>query len=103
MAKDKPKADIKIETKASSPEPTEKVSSSESIKKVSSSEPTEKVIVPPKKEVKKSEPLVSFDRWFRANSVKKGYKPHWAEGMRAYADTTGRKTMSQWDVVFEKY
>lgn len=44
-------------------------------------------------------PAVAFVRWFQA----KGFKPHWRGGMEAFADTSGRKTMEEWDKVFKNY
>jgi len=92
MAKDKPKTDDTLETKAK-----------ESGVVTSASPPIPKPMAKKPVGVGRDEPLVSFDRWFRANSVKRGFKPHWTDGMRAYADTSGRRTMSQWDMLFEKY
>jgi len=43
--------------------------------------------------------LVTFDRWFAA----KKYKPHWKDGMLAFTNTDGRKTMEEWDSIFKKY
>jgi len=43
--------------------------------------------------------LVNFDRWFSA----KQFKPQWKEGMQAYADTTGRRSMDEWDKLFLNY
>lgn len=43
--------------------------------------------------------LVTFDRWFAA----KKFKPHWKEGMLAFTNTAGRKTMEEWDTIFKKY
>jgi hypothetical protein len=44
-------------------------------------------------------PAVPFARWFQA----KGFKPHWIRGMQAFTDTSGRKTMEEWDQVFKNY
>jgi hypothetical protein len=54
---------------------------------------------PPPVEKKKPEPLVAFSVWFRA----KRFKPHWAAGMQAYADTTKRRTVADWDRLFKGY
>ena len=59
---------------------------------------------PPKKEVvTRKEPLVTFDRWFRSKSKTSGFKAHWAAGMKAYTDTSVKRTMSDWDKVFATY
>ena len=52
---------------------------------------------PPKLE--KPEPAVSFAYWFRS----KRFKPHWAAGMQAYTDTTRRRTVADWNRLFESY
>lgn len=44
-------------------------------------------------------PAVPFARWFGA----RGFKPHWRGGMEAYADTTGKKSMEEWDRIFKNY
>jgi hypothetical protein len=44
-------------------------------------------------------PMITFDRWFTA----KKFKPHWKAGMTASVDTSGRKTMEQWDLIFKNY
>jgi hypothetical protein len=51
----------------------------------------------------RGDPVVSFERWFAARSKQKKWKPHWMDGMRAFAKTSGRKSMSAWDQIFEKY
>jgi len=48
-------------------------------------------------------PVVSFERWFAARSKQKRWKPHWLAGMRAYADTSGRKSIEEWDRIFKNY
>ncbi len=48
-------------------------------------------------------PVVSFERWFAAQSKLRRWKPHWMAGMRAYADTSGRKSMDDWDQTFKAY
>jgi len=53
-------------------------------------------VASPKKELA---PLVSFARWFQS----KGFKPHWRGGMEAFADTTGRRTVEEWDKLFKNY
>lgn len=69
-------------------------------------EPEAKVVpkteAPPTPEIKKpekSEPPVSFARWFSS----KKFKPHWAAGMQAYTDTTVRRSMADWDRLFKSY
>ena len=44
-------------------------------------------------------PAVPFSRWFQA----KGYKSHWRGGMEAFTDTSGRKTVEEWNKIFENY
>lgn len=48
---------------------------------------------------KPKKPSVPFTRWFNA----RGFKPHWKAGMAVYADTTGRRTMDEWDEIFSTY
>jgi hypothetical protein len=55
------------------------------------------------KEQPKVEPQVAFARWFRARMKERGFKAHWADGMKAYADITQRRTMSEWDEIFKNY
>lgn len=43
--------------------------------------------------------LVTFDRWFAARQ----FKPHWKKGMQAFVDTSGRKTVEEWNETFKKY
>lgn len=43
--------------------------------------------------------LVTFDRWF----VTFGKPDRWKAGMRAFADTTGKKTVAQWNAIFAGY
>lgn len=45
------------------------------------------------------EPLVSFDIWF----VSTGKPAHHVAGMKAFADTSGRKTPSNWANIFKSY
>jgi hypothetical protein len=48
----------------------------------------------------KEEPiLVNFDRWFAHNK----FRPQWKLGMQAFTDTTGRKSMAEWDAIFKAY
>lgn len=44
-------------------------------------------------------PLISFSRWFRG----KGFKDHWKSAMQTYANTSGRRSVEEWDQLFEKY
>jgi len=46
------------------------------------------------------EPIMNFDRWFNAQKEK---KPHWKAGMKAYANTNGRRTASAWATLFKNY
>ena len=63
-------------------------------------EPEIKVEPKMKKQVEAPvEPLVSFDKWFAA----KGFKFHWKAGMKAYTDTTFKKTFSNWEKTFKNY
>lgn len=50
-----------------------------------------------------TEPLVPFERWFRARAKERKYRAHWVDGMKAFTDVTRRRTMEQWDSVFAKY
>lgn len=71
-------------------------------KAVAASVPKEKTIEEPKKDYKPitpTLPLIPFARWFSA----KGFKPHWKLGMEAFADTTGKRTMEEWDQIFKNY
>jgi len=61
-------------------------------------------VVAPEKPTKKQDPkpaplAVPFARWFSARS----FKPHWRGGMEAFADTTGKKTMEEWNRIFKNY
>lgn len=60
-------------------------------------------IKPPTQAAPRKEPLVSFERWFKARSPEKGYKPHWIAGMQAFTDTSTRRSMSDWDSIFKNY
>ena len=51
------------------------------------------------KDQEKPEKLVTFGQWFRF----KRFKLHWAAGMQAYTDTSRRRTLGDWDKLFEKY
>lgn len=64
------------------------------IKEVATKEDMKKVV-----KLEKPEPLISFNRWF----VSKGYKPHWKKGMMVFADTTGKRTLSDWAELFKNY
>lgn len=54
------------------------------------------VPIEPNKQV---EPLVPFDRWFKA----KGHKERWKAGMVAFTNTSIRHSMSEWDEIFRNY
>lgn len=64
---------------------------------------------PPKKAAPVAPPpkarpvLVSFVRWFATRSKERGWKSHWAAGMKAYANTAGRLPMDGWDDLFKNY
>ena len=60
-------------------------------------EVTQKIDVPITSAIQES--TVSFDRWFSL----KGFKAHWKTGMKAYTDTTVRRTVSEWNKIFENY
>lgn len=45
------------------------------------------------------EPVVSFDRWFASL----GRPQHHKAGMKAYASTKGKKTVTAWIAVFAGY
>jgi hypothetical protein len=49
------------------------------------------------------EPLIPFERWFAAQVRSGKYKSHWSAGMRAFTDTSLRKTAAQWTATFESY
>ena len=61
--------------------------------------PKEEPKAAPKEAAPPPEPRMSFARWFRS----KGFKPHWASGMEAYADTSGRRTAADWEALFKNY
>lgn len=43
--------------------------------------------------------LLTFDRWFSS----KGFPDHWKGGMKAFKDTTGKRTLAAWDSLFKDY
>ena len=43
--------------------------------------------------------LVSFDRWFSTT----GKPDHWKTGMKAFANTSGKKSLAAWAKLFETY
>lgn len=49
--------------------------------------------------VESSGPKVPFNRWF----VSKRFKSHWRRGMEAFANTSGLRTVEEWDKLFETY
>lgn len=65
---------------------------------------------PPSPPVKKDEkqdapaaaapqPIVTFDRWFAMTK-----RPaHHKAGMKAFASTAGRRTLAQWNTIFQAY
>jgi len=59
--------------------------------------------LPPAPEPVRGNPVVSFERWFAARSKERRWKPHWIRGMRAYANTSGRKSLEEWDRIFANY
>lgn len=48
---------------------------------------------------KSSGPKVPFNRWFTS----KEFKPHWRKGMEAFINTSGLRTVEEWDKLFETY
>lgn len=60
---------------------------------VASEKPTKK------QDPKPTPPVVPFARWFSA----RGFKPHWRGGMESFTDTSGKKTMEEWDRIFKNY
>jgi hypothetical protein len=83
------------EATASKSKPEKKIASEEKPVVMKESKPAPKPSTPPAPKG----PAVPFARWFQA----KGFKPHWIGGMKAFADTSGRKTMEEWDQVFKNY
>ena len=49
------------------------------------------------------EPLISFSQWFRLKVREGKYKLHWEDGLRAYCDTSLRRTKSDWETTFKNY
>ena len=43
--------------------------------------------------------VISFDRWFSTT----GKLGHWKTGMKAYANTSGKKNLAAWAKLFENY
>lgn len=78
---------------------------------------TEPVLYPPAQEtvvdvpplaaptIDKKEPeaapvqIVSFDRWFATTQR----PPHHKAGMKAFANTAGKKPVEQWNLIFQSY
>jgi hypothetical protein len=90
----------KSKEKASAPTAPKKVK--EAKKEPEKSEPKVKAKAPV---AKSPVPVltVSFARWFAARSKVKKWKPHWMAGMKAYANTSGRKPYEEWDRIFKDY
>jgi len=88
MAKQKESPEATTTGKVEDPKATQAVAASDAKKSVS----------PPAKTAKPT-PAVPFARWFGA----RGFKPHWRGGMEAFADTTGKRTMEEWDRIFKNY
>lgn len=63
--------------------------------------PEEAIPEAPKEPAKPEKPelVVTFDRWF----AMQGRPDHWKAGMRAYANTAGKKPLSAWDKIFSSY
>jgi hypothetical protein len=62
--------------------------------------PVKVVVQPPSaKSTEPPVPTISFNRWFAA----KKFKPHWRAGMAAFTNTLIRRTVTDWDKVFETY
>jgi hypothetical protein len=80
---------------------TDKKTASESVLVEKKEEPVKPSAPAPKKPVSKKKPelKVAFSRWF----MSKKFKAHWAVGMQAYADTSVRRTMAEWDKLFQNY
>ena len=111
MSKKKETKKLKVETKESMEKFEEEEVQEEEVQEdtkdlkfddESFKEVTTKVPVPPPIPQAKSM-LCSFDKWFMSRSKIKGWKPHWKNGLKAYADTSGRRSMEDWDLLFEKY
>lgn len=66
-------------------------------KKTESTElPTEEQTLPM---IVAPEMVISFDRWFPTL----GKPSHWKTGMKAYAQTSGKKTIAAWAELFKNY
>jgi|PlaIllAssembly_1097288.scaffolds.fasta_scaffold194274_1 hypothetical protein len=46
---------------------------------------------------------VTFAKWFKVRGKERKFKPHWANGMRAFANTNEPHTLSEWDAIFRNY
>lgn len=84
----------------------QKEETSSSVKEEVKSSPVEEQLIrPPKalpKRRPKPEPVFSFDRYFATL----GKPAHWKAGMRAYItkkDLRSKKTVAEWDRLFQNY
>lgn len=57
-------------------------------------------VQPPPKVIEQKFP---FEKWFRKRAETRKFKTHWMEGMKAFADTTRPRTLTEWDNLFAKY
>ena len=96
MAKDSSKGKTKKSDPAVSEKPVEKAAEP-------AAPPPAKVIAKPVVKPAPKEKLFTFSRWFQLRCTEKKYKPHWIAGMQASRDTKGRKTVAEWDKLFETY
>lgn len=81
-----PKDDVSLDAKSAPPEmpPSPPVSKDEKQEVPAASPP---------------QPLISFDRWFATTK-----RPaHHKAGMKAFASTAGRRTLAQWNTIFQAY
>lgn len=63
-------------------------------------EALEMAVAPPSFEELVAPPqTVSFERWFAST----GKPDHWKHGMRAFAPTSGKKTIAAWAAIFKTY
>ena len=85
MAKDLKKPDVPEASVTAAPQPT-----------VLSVPPVEKPVV---QAPTAAALVISFDRWFATT----GKPEHWKAGMKAHAQTSGKKTLAAWAQMFENY
>lgn len=52
-----------------------------------------------------SKPRISFDMWFQSSdrSAAGMTQPHHKQGMKAFANTKGKRTKDEWDSIFARY